>query len=164
MDLIVLVVLLALGYFFGRYSEKRHYKSIIKREKQYRHIPVIASRVPPLTERPNATMLVAGSVVVSVDYFKRFLASLRTLVGGRIVSYESLLDRARREAILRMKEEANNMGADKVFNIKFETASISKNAKGKIGSIEVLAYGTAFIPINTQNTATSSIHNTVQEA
>jgi uncharacterized protein YbjQ (UPF0145 family) len=47
---------------------------------------------------------VSGSVVVSVDYFKRFLAGLRTLVGGRVTSYETLLDRARREAILRCKE------------------------------------------------------------
>jgi uncharacterized protein YbjQ (UPF0145 family) len=93
-------------------------------------------------------MLVTGSVVISVDYFKRFLASLRTLIGGRVTSYESLLDRARREAILRMKEEASKLGADKVFNIKLETSSISKSAKGKVGSIEVLAYGTALIPVD----------------
>ena len=46
-----------------------------------------------------------------------------------------------------MKEQAQSIGADKVFNIKFETASISKSAKGAIGSIEVLAYGTAFVPV-----------------
>lgn len=145
-DLIVLVIFLTLGYFFGQYFEKKHYKSIFKREKQYRNILAIASRVPPVSATPEKSVLVTGSVVISVDYFKRFLASLRSLIGGRIVSYESLLDRARREAILRMKESAKSLGADKVFNIKLETASISKNAKGKIGSIEVLAYGTALIP------------------
>ncbi len=151
-DLIVLATLLAFGYFFGRIAEKRHYKSIIKREAQYRHIAAIASRIVPQSSysssAPDASMLVTGSVVISVDYFKRFLASLRTLIGGRIVSYESLLDRARREAILRMKEQASVLGANKVFNIKLETASISKSAKGKIGSIEVLAYGTALIPMD----------------
>jgi uncharacterized protein YbjQ (UPF0145 family) len=45
-----------------------------------------------------------------------------------------------------MKEQAGTLGADKVFNIKLETSSISKSAKGKIGSIEVLAYGTALLP------------------
>jgi len=148
-DLIVLAVLLALGYFFGRFYEKRHYKSIIKREAEYRHIAAIASRIPPVSQTPVALTLVTGSVVISVDYFKRFLASLRSLIGGRVVSYESLLDRARREAILRMKKRAQESGADKIFNIKLETASISKNARGKIGSIEVLAYGTAFIPVDT---------------
>lgn len=145
-DLIILAVFLALGYFFGRYYEKTHYKSIIKREAKFRNIAAIASRIAPSSSIPNETMLVTGSVVISVDYFKRFLASLRALIGGRIASYESLLDRARREAILRMKEQAKDAGADKIFNIKFETSSISKSAKGKIGSVEVLAYGTAFIP------------------
>jgi len=146
-DLVILLILLACGYFFGRFYEKRHYKSIIKREAEYKNIIVVASRILPVTEKTEASLLVMGSVVISVDYFKRFLASLRTLIGGRVVSYESLLDRARREAILRMKKQASTMGADKVFNIKYETSSISKNAKGKIGSIEVLAYGTALIPV-----------------
>ena len=148
-DLIVLATLLALGYFFGRFYETRHYKSIIRREAEYRHIAAIASRIPPDSQTPATTMLVSGSVVISVDYFKRFLASLRSLIGGKVVSYESLLDRARREAILRMKQRANELGANKVFNIKLETASISKNARGNIGAVEVLAYGTAFVPVDT---------------
>jgi len=134
-DIIVLLILLAAGYFFGRYAEKKHYQSIIKREAEFAGIIVVASKIPPVT----------GSVVISVDYFKRFMAGLRALLGGRIIAYESLLDRARREAILRMKKRADSLGADKVFNIKMETASISKNARGGIGSIEVLAYGTALI-------------------
>ena len=146
-DLLVLVTLLALGYFFGRVAESRHYKSIIRREQEYRDVLAIASKIPPLGESLEASILVSGSVVISVDYFKRFLAGLRSLVGGRIVAYESLLDRARREALLRMKQEARKVGADKVFNIKLETASISKNARGGIGSIEVLAYGTALVPV-----------------
>ena len=146
-DLIVLVTLLALGYFFGRIAESRHYKSLIRREQEYRNVVAIASKIPPLGERLEASILVSGSVVISVDYFKRFLAGLRSLVGGRIVAYESLLDRARREALLRMKQEARKLGADRVFNIKLETASISKNARGGIGSIEVLAYGTALVPV-----------------
>jgi len=147
-DLIVLAALLALGYFFGRYYEKKHYKSIIKREAEYRHIAAIASRIPPVSPTPLTSMLVTGSVVISVDYFKRFLASLRSVIGGKVVCYETLLDRARREAILRMKARANDSGADRIFNIKLETASISKNARGNIGSVEVLAYGTAFIPVD----------------
>ncbi len=146
-DLIVLVTLLAVGYFFGRIAESRHYRSIIRREQEYREVLVIASKIPPLGEQLAASILVSGSVVISVDYFKRFLAGLRSLVGGRIVAYESLLDRGRREALLRMKQEARKVGADKVFNIKLETASISKNARGGIGSIEVLAYGTALVPV-----------------
>ena len=144
-NITVFVILLGLGYFFGRYYESRHYKSILKREAEYQNILLIASRIPPVGEQYQASSLVMGSVVISVDYFKRVLASLRSLFGGRMLSYESLIDRARREAILRLKKQASNMGADKVFNIKFETSSVSKNARGAIGSVEVLAYGTALV-------------------
>ncbi len=146
-DLIVLIILLAVGYIFGRIAEARHYKSILRREQQYRNVVAVASKIPPIGEQLEASILVSGSVVISVDYFKRFLAGLRTLVGGRVVAYESLLDRARREALLRMKKEASKVGANKVFNIKLETSSISKNARGGVGSIEVLAYGTALAPV-----------------
>jgi uncharacterized protein YbjQ (UPF0145 family) len=149
-DLIILATLLTLGYAFGRHFEKQHYKSIIKRETELRHITAIASRIPPAPQLADNPILVTGSVVISVDYFKRFLAALRTLIGGKVVSYESLLDRARREAILRMKEQARSLGASQIFNIKLETASISQNARGNIGSVEVLAYGTALKPIQQQ--------------
>jgi uncharacterized protein YbjQ (UPF0145 family) len=145
-DLIVFIVLMVIGYGFGRYAESKHYASIIKREKKLNKIPAIASRVPPPGRPDLQSQLVTGSVVISVDYFKRFLAGLRNIVGGRITSYESLLDRARREAILRMKEEAKHLDAEFVFNIKMETASIHKGAGNSIGSVEVLAYGTALIP------------------
>lgn len=141
------LVLLTGGYVFGRIAERRHYRSIIRREAAFRRIPVFATRNLPDDLDPDVrTTLVIGSVVISVDYFKRFLAGLRMLVGGRLKSYESLIDRARREAVLRMQDQARRKGAKSVFNIKFETASISKGAKDTVGSIEVLAYGTAVIP------------------
>ena len=61
-------------------------------------------------------------------------------------SYESLVDRARREALLRMQAEAQAAGAVAVINTKFETSRISANAQQGIGSVEVLVYGTALIP------------------
>lgn len=145
-DLIILIILLALGYGFGRYAESKHYASIREREKQLNSIPAIASRIPPHGNPHFDSQLVTGSVVISVDYFKRFIAGLRNLVGGRVTSYETLIDRARREAILRMKEEASKLNAEMVFNIKLETASIHKGKKNAVGSVEVLAYGTALTP------------------
>lgn len=150
MDVIIqlgaLVLLLIVGYLAGRRAERKHYRSIIEREKALGAILVFPERLPPVIRPAPASQLVSGSVVISVDYFKRFVAGLRMIIGGRLVSYESLLDRARREAVLRMKQEAQALGADQVFNVKFETASISKGASGTIGSVEVLAYGTALIP------------------
>lgn len=138
--------MLALGYGFGRYAESRHYRTIIKREKQLNSIPAIASKIPPFRRQDLNSQLVAGNVVISVDFFKRFIAGLRNIFGGRITSYETLLDRARREAILRMKEEAKKLNAELIFNIKLETSSIYKGRGNSIGSVEVLAYGTALFP------------------
>ena len=130
---------------FGRFEEKKHYRSIIKREKILNGLPAIAARVPPKDKRYEQA-LVIGSVVVSVDYFKRFVATLRNFFGGRVTTYETLLDRARREALLRMKQSASDKHASYVFNVKYETASISKGRRNTVGSVEVLAYGTALVP------------------
>ncbi len=149
-EIILFVILLSSGYFFGQILEQQHYRSIYRREEKLRSIPVIASKKLPENFFPCETKMVAGNVVISVDFFKKFVAGLRTLVGGRVTSYETLIDRARREAILRMKEEAKVQGANFVFNVKMETSSISKGREESIGSIEVLAYGTAIIQ-NEQN-------------
>lgn len=134
--------LISVGYFFGRRAEKKHYQSIIQREKELLRLPTTSSKQPIGDTRPVArSQLVLGSTVVSVDYFKRLLAGLRNVFGGSVQSYETLLDRARREAILRMKESCRD--ADQIINLRLETSSISKGASNTVGSVEVLAYGTA---------------------
>jgi uncharacterized protein YbjQ (UPF0145 family) len=144
-ELIVLVCLMTLGYVFGSMNERRHYKSIQIRERKYRNLFV--HNVDKRHDEVKFTsQLVAGNVVVSVDYFKQFVAGLRNLFGGKVSSYESLLDRGRREAMLRLQEQGIALGAVNIINIRYETASISQNAQQNVGSIEVLAYGTALIP------------------
>ena len=146
-NLLVFLGLLFCGWFFGRRAEKRHYKSIIERELEFNALPAIASRFPP-TDTAYEQQLVAGSTVVSSDYFKSITAAMINIFGGEVTPFEALIDRARRESILRMKAEARNAGADMVFNIKMETSQI---AAGRTGAVEVLAYGTALIPANVTN-------------
>jgi uncharacterized protein YbjQ (UPF0145 family) len=142
-ELITFAVLITVGYFAGQHFEKKHYASIKLREKQTLHIPMVTfGAKQPLPEAHDAQMFV-GSVVVANDYFKSFAAGLRNLVGGRMSSYESLLDRGRREALLRMKEEAIAWGASQVINVRFETATITGESSQQPSSVEVMAYGTA---------------------
>jgi uncharacterized protein YbjQ (UPF0145 family) len=141
-QIIVVAVLVILGYVFGKHAEKKHFKSIIEREKIMNALPAMASRIPPQDATYQQT-LVSGNVVVANDYFKTFVAGLRNFFGGRISTYETLLDRARREALLRMKEHAQEIGAELVFNVKYETSSISGQSSRKLPIIEVHAYGTA---------------------
>ena len=146
-DILIFLTLMVLGFFFGRRAEKKHFKSIRHREAKYRQLLAFSERLPPPDTRAVESQLVSGNVVISVDYFKQIVAGLKTLVGGRLTSYESLLERARREAILRMKEQAAAAGAEMIFNVKLETASITKGNGQQVGCVEVFAYGTAIIPI-----------------
>jgi len=145
MDIIILFIMLTLGYVFGSMNERKHYKSIKAREKKYQKL-FLSNANKHVDFDHLRGHLVSGSVVVSVDYFKRMVAGLRNIFGGKVSSYESLLDRGRREAMLRLQEQSQKMGAITINNIRYETASISKSARGGIGSIEVLAYGTAMVP------------------
>ena len=125
--------------------EQSHYKNIRRRETAYRTLPALTFRNLPRGWEAARSGLVTGHVVISLDYFKRFLAGLRGLVGGRVKSYETLLDRARREALLRLKDEAVRKGYDTIINIRLETSRLAsgrRDGKGTAG-IEVLAYGTA---------------------
>lgn len=141
-QIIITVVLVVLGYFFGRRAENKHVKQLIERESVMNAIPAIASRIPPKGERYEQ-MLVSGSVVIANDYFKSFVAGLRNLFGGKVSTYETLLDRARREAVLRMKDQAKAMGAEMVFNVKFEASNVSGQYSKRLPILEVHAYGTA---------------------
>ena len=147
-QLAVFVTLLVIGLVFGRASERRHFRQLQEREAQLRDVLVFAERTPPPDREFREAALVVGSVVIAEDYFKRIAAALRGLVGGRVTVYESLMDRGRRKAILRMKEEARRRGATLVFNVRFETSSLSEDAGGRspMFSAEFIAYGTALVP------------------
>lgn len=82
-------------------------------------------------------------MVISSDFFKTFIAGLLNLIGGEISTYESLLDRARREAMLRMEEAALAWGANQVVNVRIQTAELSANSGQGVVAVEVIAYGTA---------------------
>lgn len=137
------VALAVTGLVAGRFIERRHYASIRRRERELADILVFAMRFPPPRLAAPAASLVAGSVVVADDYFKSLLAGLQTFFGGRVSTYESLVDRARREAVLRMKADARRRGAGMVVNVKFQTFSIPGRRPGSTRAVEVLAYGTA---------------------
>src|SRR5690606_39865928 len=124
-QLLTFLVLLALGFGFGRWAEKRHYRSIHAREAILRGLIVVPDRMPPIQYQHYHSNLVTGSVVVSVDYFKTVAAGLRSFIGGRIGAYESLLDRARREAILRMQEDALRQGDRKSTRLNSSHVKIS---------------------------------------
>ena len=138
------LLLLMTAYFVGSVLERRHFSEIEKRERALEGFPVTTFESTPAEWRVGSAGLVTGSVVVSLDYFKRVIAGLRSLVGGRVKTYEPLLDRARREALLRMNEAARREGYDAVINVRLETSRLANardDGKGTAG-VEMLAFGT----------------------
>ena len=141
--LVIFIVLMGVGYTAGTFAEKRHYRSIHAREQALLRLPAVTTRTSHYTDAQiESADLVLGSTVISVDYFKQFVAMLRKIFGGTVRSYETLLDRARREAVLRMKEVAGD--AVVIVNVRIEAAPIGKKArKGNVSCVEAVAYGTA---------------------
>ena len=77
------IALLLVTYAIGTWIEKRHFDDLRRRERLYRpRMPTMTFAALPEGWTADRSGLVLGSVVVSLDYFKRFLAGLRAIVGG----------------------------------------------------------------------------------
>ncbi len=140
-ELITFIILLLVGIIVGGANERRHFKRLSEQEEQLAHIQIVNLKTISDQVQPGG-ILVSGNVVIAVDYFKRIMALLRLVFGGELRAYQTILIRARREAILRMKRQAAELGADKIYNVRLEFSSIGAQPS-KIGGSELLAYGTA---------------------
>jgi uncharacterized protein YbjQ (UPF0145 family) len=83
--------------------------------------------------------LVHGSTVRAKHVGRDVMAGLKNIVGGELKGYTELLNESRQEALDRMLQQAEAVGANAVINIRFSTSNITA------GASELLAYGTAVI-------------------
>jgi len=81
--------------------------------------------------------VVRGNTVRAKWFGKDILASIRNVIGGELKEYSEMLTEAREQALRRMIEEAEALGADAVVNVRFATSQVVQ------GAAEILAYGTA---------------------
>lgn len=85
----------------------------------------------------EALGMVKGTVVQTKNIGRDFMAGMKTLVGGEIVGYTEMLNEARQIAVKRMVDEAKELGADAVIDVKYGSSQVMA------GAAEVIAYGTA---------------------
>ena len=83
--------------------------------------------------------MVKGSTIRARHIGRDIKAGLRGIVGGEISEYTKLMAEAREEAILRMVEQAEKMGANAIVDARFATSMVMS------GASELLAYGTAVV-------------------
>ena len=81
--------------------------------------------------------LVQGNTIRAKNIGRDIGAGLKNLVGGELKAYTELLTEARREALQRMLDQANELGANAVVNVRFTTSAVAG------GAAELYAYGTA---------------------
>ncbi|NNC91052.1 MAG: YbjQ family protein [Acidimicrobiia bacterium] len=133
--------LILLGYFVGSSRERSHLNDLDRREAASSSVTVIDVKQLPPGMQASSGRLVSGEVVIAADYFKAVMAALRNLIGGEVKTYQTMLSRARREARLRMIEQAQQLGSDLVVNVRFELSDVGP----KSASAEIFCYGTAII-------------------
>ena len=85
----------------------------------------------------EALGIAKGSVVQSKNFGKDFMAGIKGLVGGEIVGYTEMLNEARAIATKRMVDQAEELEADAIVNVRYGSSSLMQ------GAAEIVAYGTA---------------------
>ena len=83
--------------------------------------------------------LVQGNTIRAKHVGRDVMAGLKNLVGGELKGYTELLTEARREAMNRMMEQAEELGANAIVNVRFSTSSVTQ------GAAELYCYGTAVV-------------------
>ena len=135
-----LLVLFIVGWFFGSRHERQHLARLAIAEAELSHIIVSTERfyVPKLVAHSEGE-LVLGSVVIAQDYFKMVIAKVLSIFGKNLTTYETLLERARREALVRLRTQAHAKGYNHIYGLSFEVSNVNQ-----LGSmVEAIAYGTA---------------------
>lgn len=135
-QIVIFAILFSVGFGFGRYNERKHLQYLDEQEQRLAYIRVNNSR---FNESTFPGHMISSNVVISHDYFKYAIANVQNMLGGRLTSYESVVEQARREAIVRLKLEAEKMGADQIMGIRLSTTELGMQG----GMVEVFAYGTA---------------------
>ena len=134
-EIVFALVAISIGFVFGKRAERKHYENIRAREQQLLHIPLRSEKEIPAEY--NEVQLVMGNVVIATDRFKAVVGSLQGFFGGNVRSLDSFMDRGRREAILRLKEQAQTWGAKEIIHVRVDSCMLDNNG------VEVFASGTA---------------------
>ncbi len=116
--IIIPLVGVAVALVVAPVIERRHLADLEDREARVRGIAVSNLTTAAVATGPVRPALVTGSVVMGVDWWKAFVLSLVNLVGGDAPAVDRVMTRARREAVLRMTEEAEELGAIEIVNVR----------------------------------------------
>lgn len=147
--LIISVLAILVGLFVGKVNEKKHLASLAQREADLADMRMDTFKQPTgLSPDSHTPTLVCGEAVIASDAFKSWATSLRNIFGGEAKNFGLLYQRARREATLRMLEEARRQGFNAVCNVRHMSTDIGGNAvrpsNKALPMATCIAFGTAY--------------------
>jgi len=138
--------LLIFGVLIGRTVEKSHIKRLDADDlthedftfTQLKSFPMASLNGPPPT-------IIVSEVVIASDYLKSWLASWRNIFGGEVRSFQTLQNRAKREALSRLRKTAMMQGYNAVCNIRVDSADVGGGTTArKTPMAAVIASGTGY--------------------
>lgn len=83
--------------------------------------------------------MVSGSTIKTKNVGKDIGAGLKSLVGGKLGSYEKLMEEARQDSMAAMIAQAEALGANAIVGVRYESTQVAA------GAAEILVYGTAIV-------------------
>ena len=139
------VIFLIIAWFTNRHIKKKRNQYLDEQENYFRgRISVTNLKTYPKGVC-HGPVMVTGCAVIANNYFLSFVSNLRNIFGGRMNGFTELCTAARRLALVRLLQDAERHGANAVYNVRFETSTISdgSNNQKAAGGVELIAYGTA---------------------
>ncbi len=155
---VIFFFLISLGLIVGSTIERKHFRDLQARETACSDVFVTQIDNFPLASPANQPpMMLIADTVIATDYLKTFLAGLRNLFGGEMRGYGRMVERARRESLLRLVEAAKARGYNAICNVRLDMVDIggaasSSQKKNVMAAIQATA--TAYVAQVDERTAT----------
>jgi uncharacterized protein YbjQ (UPF0145 family) len=117
-------------------ASRVRYQGLSQKLKEF---PIVTMDTIPGYKIVKVCGIATGSTVRTRDFTKDMASAFKTIIGGELTHYTSLMQESRQEALDRMREQATKLNANAVVCSRFVTSNIAPTAS------EVMAYGTAVV-------------------
>lgn len=135
---LISLLFLPVIWLWGGSVEKKHLEELAAREAQVKDILLSTLEEPEADVSVLPPKVVSGEAVISSDYFKSWLWGFRNFFGGESTTFSVLVERARREALLRMVEAAKREGYTAICNVRFDSVDLAGSATNANGQSRMI--------------------------
>ena len=147
--IVTTIVFPTLSWAIGNWYQNRLMSALLENEKRggkmLQSDQHLSTSSPMTSMSADSSTLLHVSICVGPSWGQIFFMWFKSLFGGRLHSYDVVLDYGRREVLLRLNQQAKALGCSSMVNIRIETSTVSfarNNNSSKTSSVEFLAFAT----------------------